>query len=319
MRVIDIGPDGPAVVTDGPERVAPPPAGVIRWVDIEKQDESKIGTLGERFGFHPLALEDCLHFDQRAKLEEFDGYVFIVMHGFQCPSGDAAELVPTELHAFLGAGFLVTVHEDKIPALDEVWRRITADPAVGRRGADFVYYLIADKIVDGDFAHIDRISEALDDLEEMVLAQTQPRELQRLFQLKRTLVGMRRTVSPQRDVFALLAKRGTAFIADKHAPYLRDVYDHLVRIGEAIESARDLLGNVLDAYLSMVAQRTNEVMKQLTILSAVFLPLTFVTGFFGQNFDALPQRSEVALYVVAAACVAIPALMLLWFKWRKWI
>jgi magnesium transporter len=319
MRVVDIAAEGPAVVTDGAERVAPPPAGVVRWIDIEKQDEAKLALLGERFHFHPLALEDCLHFDQRAKLEEFEGYLFIVMHGFHCPNGDAASLVPIELHAFLGPGYLVTVHEEKIPALDEVWRRLAADAALGRRGPDFVYYLVADGIVDGDFAHVDRISEALDDLEEAVLADAQPRILPRLFQLKRTLVAMRRTISPQRDVFALLAKRGTTLIADKHTPYLRDVYDHLVRIGEAIESARDLLGNVVDAYLSMVAQRTNDVMKQLTILSAVFMPLTFVTGFFGQNFDALPQKSEATLYLVIAACVAIPAFMLLWFKWRRWI
>jgi magnesium transporter len=319
MRVIDIGPEGPAIVTEGPERVAPPPPGVVRWIDIEKQDEAKLALLGQRFGFHPLALEDCLHFDQRAKLEEYEGYVFVVMHGFACPDGDPTRILPRELHAFLGPGYLVTVHEDNIPVLDEVWRRVAGDAALGRRGADFVYYLVADKIVDGDFAHIDLVSEALDDLEEAVLAHANPRDLQRLFQLKRTLVSMRRTVSPQRDVFALLAKRGTAQIADRTTPYLRDVYDHLVRIGEAIESARDLLGNVLDAYLSMVAQRTNDVMKQLTILSAVFLPLTFVTGFFGQNFDALPQRSEAALYGVVAACVAIPAVMLLWFKWRRWL
>jgi magnesium transporter len=156
-------------------------------------------------------------------------------------------------------------------------------------------------------------------MEEAVLARAAHRDLSRIFELKRVLITMRRTLSPQRDVLAILAKRGSAFIDARTTVYFRDVYDHLVRISEAIDAARDILGNALDAYLSSVGQRTNEIMKRLTILSAVFLPLTFVTGFFGQNFDSLPIHQGWILGFVCALCVALPYAMLRWFRSNGWL
>jgi magnesium transporter len=139
-----------------------------------------------------------------------------------------------------------------------------------------------------------------------------------MFDLKRHLVEMRKVISPQRDVLAMLVKRGDPRISDRTALYFRDVYDHLVRINESIEANRDLLGNALEAYLSAVSQRTNEIMKSLAILSAIFLPLTFVTGFFGQNFAHLPFDSDALMYFMYASMIGLPAAMLLWMKSRDW-
>ncbi|HWN70526.1 MAG TPA: magnesium/cobalt transporter CorA [Haliangium sp.] len=318
-RVLDVGPEQAPLVGAGPERVARPEDGVIRWIDLSAQGDGELQLLAERFGFHPLTIEDCAHFDQRAKLEEYSDYLFIVMHGFDCPDGDARKLEPLELHAFLGQGYLVTVHEKPIPALEAAWRRITSDPATARRGADFIYYLVLDAIVDTNFAHLDLLSDALESIEEAVLERADRDDLAHIFALKRTLVTMRKTLSPQRDVLAILAKRGSVYISDRTSIYYRDVYDHLVRIYESIDASRDLLGNALDVYLSMVGQRTNDIMKSLTVLSAIFLPLTFVTGFFGQNFEHLPFSSDPLMWTMILTCFALPGGMVWWFKSRQWL
>lgn len=318
-RVLDIEPEHAPLLVDGAERVSPPPAGVTRWIDLSAHDESELKLLAERFGFHPLTIEDCAHFDQRAKLEEYGDYLFIVMHGFFCPGSDPRELEPLELHAFLGKGYLVTVHEKPIPPLDAVWRRVLGDAGLGRRGPDFLYYLVIDAVVDTNFAHLDLLADALDQIEDAVLERPGRDDLAHIFALKRTLVTMRKTLSPQRDVLSILAKRGSAQVSDRTSIYFRDVYDHLVRIYESIDAARDLLGNALDVYLSMVGQRTNEIMKSLTLLSAIFLPLTFVTGFFGQNFHHLPMDSDPLMWSMVICCAALPLGMLYWFKSRKWL
>jgi magnesium transporter len=318
LRTLIVGPDGPARVVDGPDEAKPPADGEIRWIDLSKQDEAQLATLQQRFGFHPLTIEDCLHFDQRPKIEEYGGYLFVVVHSFYSGSGDICDLAPLELHAFLGKGYLVTVHEGDIDPLAKVWTRAAGDATLPRRGVDYILYLIVDAMVDTDFVLLDSISDALDEIEETIVTKPAATDLTRIFSLRRTLVMMRKVLSPERDVFALLAKRGHELLSDKTSLYFRDVFDHLVRIYESIDTSRDLLGNALEAHRSVLAQRTNDVMKQLTILSAVFLPLTFVTGFFGQNFEGMPFKSQPLMWVVIASCIAIPIGMVAWFWHRKW-
>ena len=318
LRVLDIPTEGPSVIVEGPDLATPPPAGTIRWIDLRAQDEPTLKLLADRFGFHPLTIEDCLHVDQRPKLEEYGDYLFVVIHGFSCPTGKAHDVVPHELHAFLGQGYLVTVHVDPIEALDRIWQRVVGEPALGRRGSDFLLYLVSDAVVDANFPILDLMSDHLEEIENAVLERPRRADLSRIFSLKRTLVEMRKALSPQRDVFSLLAKRGDPRVSEKTSLYFRDVYDHLSRIAEGLEAARDLLGNALDAYLSTSANRTNEIMKRLTLLSAVFLPLTFITGFFGQNFDHLPFHSDTFMYSMIATCALIPTVMVLVFKRSGW-
>lgn len=326
FRVLDVGPTGATQLSEGPDLVGPPREGTFRWVDLQEQDDAQLEVLRAAFDFHPLAIEDCAHFDQRPKVEEYSGYLFVVTHGLCCTSKDPSDLEIRELHSFLGPRYLVTVHAEPIEALENIWKRAAGDPALVRRGTDFVYYLLADAVVDQDFPILDQIADVLEEIETSVLERNDRHDLAHIFKLKRTLVTMRKTVSPQRDVFGLLTKRGGEHVNEKTAVYFRDVYDHLVRITESIETNRDLLGNCLDAYLSMVSQRTNEIMKALTIMSAIFLPLSFIVGFFGQNFKDLPLAeswqdvsNSRLMYFMIITCALVPVGLLLWFRRKKWV
>jgi magnesium transporter len=324
FRVLEVGPDGPIELHEGSAQVGPPPDGRLRWIDLTAQDDAQLEILRARFDFHPLALEDCAHFDQRPKVEEYGRYLFVVTQGFSCPGERVHELEVQELHAFIGKDYLVTVHLGNIQALEEVWKRAAGDAALVRRGIDFLHYLVADGVVDANFPILDLVADELESLEDAVLSSPRRQDLARIFELKHHLVLMRKVLSPQRDVFGTLAKRGDERISEKTSLYFRDVYDHLVRINESIEGNRDLLGNALEAYLSAVSQRTNEIMKYLTIMSAVFLPLAFVVGFFGQNFDDFPGikdwiHSDPLMYGMIGTCIALPIVMVLWFKARDWL
>lgn len=321
FRVLTIPADPAAPLLEARDvlGVRRPLAGESLWIDLCAQDAGSMRELQERFGFHPLAIEDCLHQDQRPKLEEYEDSIFVVTHVFTCAGGDPAELDLTELHCFLGERFLVTVHERPVAALDRVWQRAAAEPRIARGGVDRLMHQVLDEMVDAHFPLIDLVGEAVDAVEEIVLTRPSPLQLQRISELKRSLALMRRVLGPERDVFALLARRNPdGRISERTALYFRDVYDHLVRIHESIEAARDLLGSVKDAYLSMTANRTNEIMKRLGILSAIFMPLAFVTGFFGQNFTHLPFDSDPLMYAMILSCVAIPTAMVVWFYRSGW-
>jgi magnesium transporter len=318
FRVLEVGPDGPAVVSDGDQRVGPPPEGTLRWIDLQKQDDSLLRELAERFTFHHLTIEDCSHFDQRPKLEEYGDYLFLVTHGFRLTPSGSQPVEVLELHTFLGKRYLVTVHVEPIPALDAVWNRLQDEPALVRRGVDFVSYLVADAIVDSFFPLLDDIATQVEDIEDHVLGHSKKVELSDIFRLKRLLTHLRKVLSPQRDVFGLLAKRGEGWIEERTAVYFRDVYDHVLRIHEWVEGTRDLLGNALDAYLWSASQRTNEIMKRLTLLSAIFMPLTFITGFWGQNFTSLPFGSIQMMVAMLFSCAIVPAAMVYFFLRSRW-
>jgi magnesium transporter len=324
FRIVDLMPEGQLVIRDPAEATTPPPADVMRWLDVSGNDAEGLERLRLQFGFHPLAIEDCLQFDQRPKLEEYKDHLFLVTQGFSSEGSSVRTLQLHELHAFLGKNYLVTVHSDPLPALEQVWTRVSTTPAPLERGVDFVYYLIADRVVDENFPILDRLADELEELEDRVLGRAEKADLARIFELKRHLVMMRKVLSPQRDTMAMLARRGDPRVSERTSLYFRDVHDHLARLNESIEANRDLLSNALDAYLSAVSNRTNEIMKHLTLLSAVFLPLAFIVGFFGQNFDNLLwiqhwQSSDALMHAMLWLCVLTPIAMLLWFRFRRWI
>jgi magnesium transporter len=322
FRVIELGPDGRLEAFEGAERTGPPPPDVSRWVDL-----AGVGRRIARALAPALQLSPARHRRLRAlrSTAQAGGVPRSPVPRDQVPSrqGTAEDLELHELHAFLGERFLVTVHADEVPALEGVWQRVASDKRPLERGVDFVYYLIADRVVDSNFAILDLIADELEELEDKVLENPQRRNLARIFELKRHLVAMRKVLSPQRDTMAMLSRRGDARVSERTSLYFRDVYDHLSRINESIEANRDLLGNALDAYLSAVSNRTNEIMKYLTLLSAIFLPLAFVVGFFGQNFDDLPWipnwvHSDTLMHAMIFVCLATPVAMLLWFRHKRW-
>lgn len=290
----------------------------ITWIDVLEPTEEVLDRLGERYGLHRLAIEDSLHLDQRPKLEEYPGHQFIVLQSFSCATVNLDDLMLHEMHYFLGPDWLITVHEKGHNAIDEAQRRIDGDaPNTLGRGPDFVAYLITDAMVDRNFPMLDVFSDTLEKLEEEVFEAPHRDQLKRAFALKHGLLTVRRVLSPQRDVLALLAKRGTVNVNERTALYFRDVYDHLIRLVEQIESERDLLSSVVEGYLSVMANRTNEVTKQLTIFATIFLPLSFVVGFFGQNFAALQGDGFFAIMI--AIVVLMPLGMVLWFHKKGWL
>jgi magnesium transporter len=324
FRAVDLLPEGGLVLRDAAQAGTPLASDVMRWLDVSGNDAEGLEQLRVQFGFHPLAIEDCLQFDQRPKLEEYNDHLFLVTQGFSSQGPRVLTLELHELHAFLGKNYLVTVHSDPLPALEQVWARVSTNPAALERGVDFVYYLLADRVVDENFPILDRLADELEELEDRVLGRAEKADLARIFELKRHLVIMRKVLSPQRDTMAMLARRGDARVSERTSLYFRDVHDHLARLNESIEANRDLLSNALDAYLSAVSNRTNEIMKHLTLLSAVFLPLAFIVGFFGQNFDNLLwlhhwQSSDALMHTMLGMCVLTPIAMLLWFRFRRWI
>lgn len=289
-----------------------------RWVDVLHPTEEEMKRLGDRYGLHKLAIEDCLHLDQRPKLEEYPNHQFIVLQGFTSEAKDVCELTLHEHHFFLGPDWLISVHELRFEGLDAVRQRVQREPqATLERGVDFLLYLLADALMDRNFPILDKFNDELEDLESAVFENPQPEHLQRIFELKRALVTVRRVLSPQRDVLSFLTRRGIPNVGERTALYFRDVYDHLVRLHEQIDAVRDLLGNVMDGYLSMIANRTNDITKQLTIFSTIFLPLSFITGFFGQNFEFLSHRGF--FWLMMASVVGLPVGLVFWFKTKQWI
>jgi magnesium transporter len=311
VRVYDGG-----TVLDGDEALLDRPG--PKWVDVLQPSEDVLQRLGERFGLHKLALEDCLHLDQRPKLEDYGTHQFLVLQGFSCAAESFDDVTMHELHMFLGADWLITVHEKGAEVVALAHKRVDADPkGTFGRGVDFLAYLVADSLVDRNFPLLDRFSDALEELEERIFdGQPGHALLQRAFELRRTLVMVRRTLSPQRDVVALLARPGLPQVSDRTTLYFRDVYDHLVRIYEQLDASRDLIGNVLEAYHSSVANRTNDITKQLTIFASLFLPLSFIVGFFGQNFDVLSQAPF--FWTMLGLMVALPTGMVWWFRRKGW-
>jgi magnesium transporter len=318
FRILTIDADFKAAASEDPQLVRPVTDGGLRWVDLCHQDEATLALLGERFSLHPLTIEDCLHFDQRPKLETYDGYLFLVMQGFQIDWERIADAEALELHIFIGDGFLVTVHEHPFPALDTVWNRMTGDPRQAGNRSDQLCYLVADMVVDSYFPLLDELELRLDDLEDRVLEHKQAVGLGEILDFKRLLINLRKILSPQRDVLALLAKHGDGIVSERVSIYFRDVYDHVLRLHESVESVRELVGNIRDAHLWNASQRTNEIMKRLTILSAIFLPLTFITGFFGQNFEGLPFDSHSLMLLMLGSCITVPTVMMAYFVRSKW-
>jgi magnesium transporter len=257
------------------------------WLDLEGLDADSSELLLRGFAFHPLAVEDAEHFGQRPKVEDFDGFTYLVLHG-ALPSPGAS--VTCEVHVFFSAKHMVTVHHGDEGIFDGVRRRAARHrAAAGSSPAVSILYLIVDELVDTYFPVLAQLDDRIDALEDAILKQPTEAQLGELFAMKRTLVALRKVVTPERDMFARLLSGMNLLegMTQEDERYFRDLYDHLIRISDLVDSYRDLLTGAMDTHLSTVSNRLNVVMKQLTIIATVFLPLSFLTGFFGQNFTLL--------------------------------
>jgi magnesium transporter len=287
------------------------------WLDIDRPDADDYAILSDVFKFHPLAVEDSEKFGQRAKIDDYGDYVFLVVYG-AVPDDDRL----VEVHCFYSEKFLVTVHRDEAPAFTEVRQRyVKLQRPVDDPGK--LLYRIIDGLVDSFFPILADFDDRIDELENQTFLKAGDAELQEIFRMKRLLVGMRKAITPQRDMFATLMG-GVAELpgmSEEDERYFRDIYDHLIRISDLIDTYRDLLTSSMDVYLSTVSNRLNTVMKQLTIMATVFLPLTFITGFFGQNFGWMVGhiRSPAIFFAlgIGLEVVTVAALFTV-FKRRGW-
>lgn len=319
LRSLWIRDGEPAEWVEGEFAPRAPRPGERLWVDVAAPSTEELALLKERFDLHPVAIDSCLHVDQRPKLEEYRGHLFLVLHKLVVPSEPSEELGSLELHAFIGEGYLITIQDAELPEVATVRARIVNEPALRERSMVYAYYLVCERLSHFNFDALDTLFDTIEDIEDSVLKQADDDALPELFAAKRRLAAARRLIVPQREVMSLLLESGTEFVDERARPYFRRVLDVLMRMAEAIDTQREILSNVLDAHLSLVSNRTNAIMKSLTLLSAIFLPLSFVTGFFGQNFTHLPFDNVALMWGGLAICLLVPAGMLVWFKSRKWL
>jgi magnesium transporter len=290
------------------------------WLDLQAPSAEQVEELGRIFGFHPLALEDATNLGQRPKLDEYGDYAFLVFYGARALPGGRIGL--SEVHMFVSGDYVVTLRHEPIAGLDELRGRLESrDP----RSEQFLVYSVLDTVTDTFFPVLASLDEEIDAIEDAVIVEPGETQLQRIFALKRDLVALRRVVTPQRDIFA----RGIDRLAELPGlesdvrDYFRDVYDHLIRISDLVDSYRDLLSGVTDMHLSTVANRQGEVAKQLTIIATIFLPLTFITGFFGQNFSFLVLHvinTTLSFYVLGLGSLVVScAIFIVFFRRRGWL
>jgi magnesium transporter len=292
-------------------------SGSFFWIDLPAPKDEDFAVLRDVFQFHPLALEDSEHFGQRAKLEDYDDFVFLVVYG-AVPDEDRL----VEVHCFYSERFLITVHRDDAPAF------VTLRDRYQKRGipmesSALLLHRIIDALVDSFFPILADFDDRIDELENQTFLHASDKQLQEIFAMKRLLVGIRKAVTPQRDLFASLLGGsaelpGMTTEAERH---FRDVYDHLIRISDLIDTYRDLLTSSMDVFLSTVSNRLTIVMKQLAVIATIFLPLSFITGFFGQNFSWLVENvagwPAFVVFGFGTQIVAVVILMTL-FKRRGW-
>ena len=287
------------------------------WVDLYQPQPSHFAVLKEVFGFHELALEDSEHFGQRPKIDDYDDFVFMVVYG---ASPDQDRLV--EVHCFYTERYLVTVHRDEAPAFAELrtWYEKRAKPITKPA---LLLYRIINGLVDSFFPVLADFDDQIDELENETFLDPRDELSQQIFAMKRLLVGLRKAITPQRDMFATLMGGVDTLpgMTEDDERYFRDIYDHLIRISDLIDTYRDLLTSSMDVFLSTVSNRLNVVMKQLAVIATIFLPLTFVTGFFGQNFAWMVRHIAgwgTFLLFSFGLELAIVAAMLVFFKRRGW-
>jgi len=290
----------------------------LLWIDVVEPSAEDILLLKEEFHFHPLALEDVTRGHHRPKLDQYDGYIFMVFYGLDSEEGRPCL---RELYLFAGKNYLVTIHDGKMPEISQTadrWCRNIA--TLGNRGVGLLVYSLLDAIVDGYFPVIDEFGERVEALEESIFAQASSKAQSEIFAMKKDLMTIRRVLGPQRDVMNLLVRHDTPLFGAEQIIYFQDVYDHTLRVTDAVDSYRDLLSSALDVNLSMISFHLNEVVKRLTGSSIILMSVTLIAGIYGMNFDRMPELGWVYGYPAALALMVVVASSLfILFRRIDWI
>jgi len=289
------------------------------WLDIEQPNDDDYNLLEHVFKFHPLTIEDIKHQNQRPKLDEYTDYNFAVL--FQA-TWENETIVPLEHHLFVGPTYLVTVHLEPSPPIKELQDRITRSPELTKSKPAFLTYLVIDTLVDASFPVLDQLDDTVDALEDDITDKASPDSLNRIYHLKHSVTELRRLFGAQRDLFQKLITHGVTLQQEDMTLYYRDVYDHIVRQYETVDSLRDLLTSAMDVYLSTVSNRLNRTTTTLAVIASIFLPLSFLTGFYGMNFTyltAILETPYAAFWVGVATMLASVVFQIYLFRRRGWI
>ncbi len=298
------------------------------WLDMNNPSDEDLGMLDDVFGFHPLAIEDTIGYSQRPKIESYNhvgdacdqGYFYMVIHGPDLASF-REKLRTKELDMFVSERYLVTIREESMKSVDDLVQRGKLDPQfILSNGIDILLHHILDHLVDHYQPILEYMQEEIDNLEEQAITNPQPQLLTAISAKKRELLDLRRIIAPQREVLAQLTRGEIPFIRETTRIYFRDVLDHLIRAVELIELYRDLIVSTRDIYLSSVSNNLNSIMKTLTMITVIALPMTVITSFFGMNFDDIPGlHSTQAFWLTVAAMLAIVGGLVYFFRVRKWL
>ena len=291
------------------------------WVDMEAPQEAEDKILANVFHFHPLTIEDARMTRNQPKVESFAGYLFFIVHGVRLET-NSYNFATKELDGFLGKNYVVTYHHENFRSIDKVKQQVRNSAFVCGRGADYLLHQILDELVDLYVPVVDDYDTAISDIEDRIFRSKKANDiiLEEILDLKRSIARLRRVTSKQLNVLYRISRGEFPLIEEAHLPFYRDVYDHLLRVGDLAESYRELIGGLLDIQFNVVSNRTNEIVKVLTIFSAIMLPLSVIAGIYGMNFDYMPElHTQNGFYVTLGFMVLITAGLLFYF-WRKgWI
>jgi len=293
----------------------------IIWINIDGIHEIEtLEKLGDCFGLHPLTLEDILNTDQRPKIEDYGEYIFIVLKMLY-PDDETGEILAEQVSLVLGKNFVISFQEREGDIFNSVKERIRSGKGrIRKMGADYLVYSLLDSIVDNYFIILEKLGERIEFLEEKLIINPVPETINLIHKLKREMIFLRRSVWPLREVIGSIERGESSLIKGSTNIYLRDVYDHTIQVIDTIETFRDILSGMLDIYLSSVSNRLNAVMKVLTIIATIFMPLTFIAGIYGMNFKYMPELEwRLGYPVILLTMVSIGVLMLVSFRKKKWL
>ena len=291
----------------------------VLWLDLLGATPEASALLSGVFDFHPLAVEDCLGQVEHPKIDDYEAYLYVVTRGL-CGDGAGDSLQVAELDLFLGPNYLVTFHRQPLHCITNLWERALQDERYPQRGADGLAHAAIDLLVDDLMPILDKLDATIEELEDEILANPTQKTLARILEIKRATLHLRRVVMPQREMTYRLSRDESPLVRPKTRLYFRDVYDHLVRVADINESLRDLVAGALEIYLTVVSNRMNEVMKVLTLVATIFMPLTLLASIYGMNFRHMPGLEwRYGYFGLLGLMLASATGMLWWFRRRGWM
>ncbi len=293
----------------------------VTWINVDGVHEIKvIEEIGKHFNLHPIILEDIVDTDQRPKIKDFGNYLFIILKMLYYDEKDN-EMKVEQVSLILGKNYVISFQEREGDVFNSIRERIRNNMGqIRKAGADYLIYALIDAIIDNYFIIIEKLGEEIENLEDKVISTSNPANVQAIHKLKRDLIFLRKSVWPLREVINILERGESPLILESTYLYLRDVYGHTIQVMDTVETLRDIISGILDIYLSSINNRMNEIMKVLTIIATIFIPLTFITGIYGMNFQFMPEIKWPWGYpLILSVMLIIGIIMVVFFKRKKWM